>query len=210
MSFPVGKPQPWHQFNQRCSICKHPQVARIDYLAISGHGEHGHGRNAIAAKYNLSVGSLYNHLRKHISAEYRRAILAGPFASERDLRELAAEEGTSVLQSLRVIFNGHRHRWLLALEIGDDRSMIDHAKFMTNTLWKIGQLTQEILPTPVIHQNNLQINLFEHPEYVQAFTRLSEALQPFPDARKAVAHALRGLEPPKTAIDMSNVTQLRP
>jgi hypothetical protein len=128
--------------------------------------------------------------------EYRRAILAGPFGSEDELRQLAAEEGTTVLQSLRVIFNGHRQRWLLALETGDDLGMINHAKFMTSTLWEIGQLTQEILPTPVIHQNNVQINLFEHPEYVQAFTRLSEALQPFPAARKAVAQALRELTPP--------------
>jgi hypothetical protein len=202
LSHPKGG-QYW-QASRRCSICAHPQVARIDFLLVSGAGERGRGRKAIATKFVLSLGSLGNHQAKHISPEYRRAILAGPFGSEDELRALAAEEGTTVLQSLRVIFNGHRHRWLLALETGDDQGMINHAKFMTNTLWKIGQLTQEILPTPVIHQNNLQINLFEHPEYVQAFTRLSEALMPFPAARKAVAQALKGLTPPPSAIEYAS------
>jgi hypothetical protein len=198
MSHPAGKPQPW-QFSRHCQTCKHPQVARIDYLLVSGAGEKGSGRKSIAARFNLSPGSVGNHFYHHISAEYRRAILAGPFGSEEELRQLAAEEGTTVLQSLRVIFNGHRARWLLSMEAGDDHNMIQHAKFMAATLWKIGQLTQEILPTPVVHQNNVQINVLEHPEYIEAITRLSEALQPFPDARKAVAQALKGLAPPTMA-----------
>jgi hypothetical protein len=167
-------------------------------LLVSGAGEHGRGRKAIAAKFDLSPGSVDAHRRRHISPELRRAILAGPFGSEQELRELAAEEGTSVLQSLRVIFNGHRHRWLASMEANDDFNMIQHAKFMAQTLWKIGQLTQEILPTPVIHQNNTIVNVLEVPEYVEAMTRLSEALVPHPDARKAVARALQGLAPPAT------------
>jgi hypothetical protein len=168
----------------------------MDYLLVSGAGEHGRGRKSVAAKFNVSPGSIYNHLKKHISPEYRRAILAGPFGSEEELRELAAQEGSSVLRSLRVIFNGHRHRWLLSMEAGDDLNMLAHAKFMTQALWKIGQLTSEILPTPVIHQNNVQINVLEQKEYVEAIQRLSEALVPFPDARRAVAKALKGLAPP--------------
>jgi hypothetical protein len=194
MTHPTGKPQPWRV--NRCQICKHPERHRIDYLLISGAGERGKGSNALAAKFGVSEGSIYNHSIKHIPPELRRAILAGPFGSEEELRELAAQEGTTVLQSLRVVFNGHRHRWLLSMEAGDDQNMINHARFMAQTLWKIGQLTQEILPTPVIHQNNVQINVLEHPEYIEAITRLSEALQPFPDARKAVAQALKGLAPP--------------
>jgi hypothetical protein len=195
MAHAKGKPQ-WWNAGRKCQTCIHPQVAKIDFLLVSGAGEKGSGRKSIAAKFNLSPGSIGNHYYKHISAEYRRAVMAGPFGSELELRQLAAEEGHSVLQSLRVIFNGHRHRWLLSMEAGDDSNMIQHARFMTNALWKIGQLTQEILPTPVIHQNNTVINVLEHPEYIETITRLSEALQPFPDARKAVAKALQGLAPP--------------
>jgi hypothetical protein len=173
MTHPKGKPQHW-QPGRKCQTCLHPQVAKIDFLLVSGAGEHGKGRNAVATKFGLSPGSVNNHLHRHISPEYRWAVMAGPFGSETELRELAAQEGTSVLQSLRVIFNGHRHRWLLSMEAGDDSNMINHARLMSQMLWKIGQLTQEILPTPVIHQNNTVINVLEVPEYVQAITRLSE------------------------------------
>jgi hypothetical protein len=51
---------------------------------------------------------------------------------------LAAEEGTSVLQNFRAVFNGHRSRWLRALELGDDDAMIKHGRAMSEMLWKIG------------------------------------------------------------------------
>src|SRR5271167_335059 len=122
MAHPKGKPQHW-QPGRKCQTCQHPQVAKIDYLLVTGAGEHGRGRKAVAAKFGISAGSIYNHQRHHISAEFRKAVLAGPFASERELRDLAAQEGTTVLQSLRVIFNAHRHRWLLSMEADDDMNM---------------------------------------------------------------------------------------
>jgi predicted phage terminase large subunit-like protein len=179
--------------------CTHPQRARIDFLICQRSdrsGDWGLGRRAIADRFGVTEGSVANHGRKHITPEFRRAALAGPFESEEALRELVAQEGTSVLQNLRTIFNGHRNRWLLALEVGDDRSMIAHAHAMSEFLWKIGKLTSEVLATPVVHQNNTVINVLEVPEYVNAMTRLSEALQPFPDARRAAAAALRGLAAP--------------
>jgi hypothetical protein len=193
---PARPPGKWAQLDvtRPCQVCKHPQAGRIDFLIVSGAGEKGRG--AIAEKFGISESSISNHTRRHISAEYRAAVLAGPLRSENDLRELVAEEGISVLQNLRVVFNGHRQRWLLALEAGDDPVMIAHARAMGEMLWKIGRLTAEVLPTPVVHQNNTVINVLEHPEYIQAITKLSEALQPFPAARKAVAAALKGIAPP--------------
>src|SRR5215469_14470679 len=93
--------------------------------------------------------------------EYRNAVLAGPFRSEDDLRELAAEEGISVLQNYRAVFNGHRLRWLAALEIGDDLMMIRHGRAMDAMLWRIGQLTREIAP----HAPAIQQNFFMSPDY---------------------------------------------
>jgi hypothetical protein len=86
------------------------------------------------------------HGRDHITPEYRADVLAGPFRSEDDLRELAAEEGISVLQNYRAVFNGHHQRWLVALEIGDDDAMVKHGRAMDGMLWRIGQLTREIAP----------------------------------------------------------------
>lgn len=173
-------------------MCKHPEIARIDYLLVSASGEPGSGRRSLGQKFGLCPDSLYHHAQHHISVEYRKAVLAGPFRSEDDLRQLMAEEGVGVLQNFRGLFNAHRARWLVALESGDDAVMINHGKAMSEMLWKIGKLTQEVAPPQTFVQNNT-VQIFEHPEYLNAITALTAALRPFPEARQAVAAALRSL-----------------
>jgi hypothetical protein len=187
MSYPPGK----HR-GRKCTVCQHPEAGRIDYLIVTGAGERGKGRRGLAEKFELTPDAIYNHSRHHISPEYRRAILAGPFRSEDDLRQLVAEAGQSVLVNFRSLFNSHRQRWLVAFEAGDDVMMVTHAKVMGELLWKIGKLTQEIAPPQTFVQNNTVI--FEDtPEYIGAITALTAALRPFPEARQAVAAALRAL-----------------
>jgi hypothetical protein len=185
---------------RKCSVCAHPECGRIDFLLVSGAGELGRGRGALAKKFGLSESAIYNHGRHHISSEYRKAVLAGPFRSEDDLRQLVAEEGISVLQNFRALYNGHRQKWLAALEGGDDPMMIRHANCMAEMLWKIGKLTHEIAPPQQFIQNNMAIQVHEHPEYVGAITALTAALRPFPDARRAAAAALRALDSPLIAV----------
>ena len=188
MARPTGK---WRGGRQ-CSVCRHPQRGRIDYLIIGAAGEHGYGRRVIAEKFGLNSNSVYNHTKNHISDEYRRAVLAGPLSgSERDLRELAADEGTSVLQNFRALYNGQRDRWLVALEASDDPVMISHGRQMTEMLAKIARITHEIAPPVTLIQNN--VNLLDNPEYVGAITTLTRALAPYPEACRAAAAALRAL-----------------
>jgi len=189
MPRPKGK---WRGGRQ-CQVCKHEQVGRIDYLIVAGGGGHGSGRRALAQKFGVTEISIWNHGKNHITPEYRQAVLAGPLRSENDLRELVAEEGISVLQNFWAVFNGHRSRWLMALEAGSDEVMISHGRAMAEMLWKIGRLTREIAPSQTFIQNNT-LQIFEHPEYIQAITALTKALRPFPEARLAVAEALRLIE----------------
>jgi len=194
MPYPAGK---WR--GRKCTVCTHPEAGRIDFLLVSGSGEHGKGRRSLAEKFGLGADALQRHGKHHISAEYRRAILAGPLHSEQDLRELVAQEGQSVLVNFRSLFNAHRQRWLVALESGDDLMMIAHSKTMTEILTRIGRLTQEIAPPQTFVQNNT-VQIFEHPEYLNAIAALTAALRPFPEARKAAAEALRSLDAKKNSI----------
>jgi len=89
-------------------------------------------------------------------------------------------------------YNAHRSRWLMALEAGSDELMITHGRAMAEMLWKIGKLTREIAPPQQLIQNNT-VQIFEHPEYIQAITVLTAALRPFPEARQAASEALRAL-----------------
>ena len=107
-----------HRGGRKCSVCTHEQVGRINFLLVVNAGELGRGQKAIAVKFGLGLSAVSHHARTHITIEYRRAVLAGPLRSEEDLRQVVAEEGVSVLQNFRGLFNAHRARWMVALESG--------------------------------------------------------------------------------------------
>jgi hypothetical protein len=54
----------------------------------------------------------------------------------------------------------------------------------------MAQLTREIAPPANVKITN---NFFQSPEYIQAVSSISDALLPFPEARRAVAQAMRAL-----------------
>jgi|SRR6516225_8568417 len=189
MPRPKGK---WQQVGRRCAVCQHEQRGRIDYLIVTADGSNGSGRRAIAGKFGVSPDAIYHHGREHISAEYRAAVLAGPFRSEDDLRELAAEEGVAVLQNYRAVFNGHRSRWLRALEIGDDDAMVRHGRAMDGMLWRIGQLTREIAP----HGPAIQQNIFMSADYYNFERRALRVLRKHPEALQDWIAEFREVERP--------------
>jgi hypothetical protein len=159
-------------------VCAHPQRGRIDFLIVTADGSNGTGRRPLATKFGVSDRAIYRHAKNCISQEYRAAVLAGPFRSEHDLRELAAEEGQSVLINYRAIFNGHRSRWLYALEVGNDEAMVRHGRAMSEMLWKIGQLTREFAPGPTTAIQNI----FMTPDYYNFERRAISVLRRHPEA----------------------------
>jgi hypothetical protein len=190
MARPRGK---WAQVGRPCQCCKHDDRGRIDYLIVSGAGEHGKGRRALAEKFGVSESSIHNHARRHISAEYRSAVLVGPFRSEADLRELAAQEGQSVIVNYRAIFNAHRSRWLHALEVGDDEVMVKHARAMDGMLWRIGQLTREFVQPG---HTAIQQNIFMSPDYYNFERRALKVLRRHPEALEDWLAEFREVERP--------------
>jgi hypothetical protein len=175
MPRPKGK---WQNVGRRCSICAHPDRGRIDFLLVTSDGRNGTGRRKLAEKFGVSADALYRHGQQHISQEYRSAVLAAPLADEASLRELAAEEGVSVLQNFRAVFNGHRSRWLQALECADDEVMVRHGRVMTEMLWKIGQLTREIAPNA---HTQVQTNIYMSPDFYTFQRRAVSVLRRHPE-----------------------------
>jgi hypothetical protein len=139
----------------------------------------------------LKPSSIYNHAKKHISAEYRAAVRIGPFESEERLRQLCAENGVSVVENLRALNAGVTARWLAAFEAGADDMFVSLTGQCRKNLELLAKLTKELVPTPSVVTNN--VVLFQSPEYLEAVTGIADALRPFPEARQAVAMALRRL-----------------
>ena len=98
-----------------CITCGHPEVARINFAIASGGTV-----SAVARKFGVPLSSLNRHAENHISPEYRAVVQSSPLESEEQLRKLAAESGSSVIENLSVIYGALANRWLRAFEIADD------------------------------------------------------------------------------------------
>ena len=169
-----------------CKTCLHPERTRIDYLIATGAS-----LKPLASHFGLKPSSLYNHSKKHVSSEYRAAVRLGPFESEARLRQLCAENGVSVVETLRAVNAGVSARWLAAFEAGADDTFISLTAQMRKNLELLARLTRELMPQPSVVNTTNNFMLFEHPEYVQVIAALSMALRPFPEARQAVLATLR-------------------
>jgi hypothetical protein len=189
----------WVQVGRLCHVCSHEQRGRIDYVIVSSQGDRSASVRAIADKFGISEASVRAHSKNHISDEYRKAVLLGPFRSEDDLRQLAAEEGTSVLTNYRALFNAHRSRWLLALEIGDDANMIQHAKAMDGMLWRIGQLTKEYVQPGA---TSVQTNIFMTPDYHNFERRVVNVLKRHPQVLEDWLAEFRELPRPRGLVQI--------
>ena len=169
-----------------CKTCLHPERTRIDYLIATGAS-----LKPLASRFGLKPSSLYNHSKKHVSSEYRAAVRLGPFESEARLRQLCAENGVSVVETLRAVNAGVSARWLAAFEVGADDTFISLTAQMRKNLELLARLTRELMPQPSVVNTTNNFMLFEHPEYVQVIAALSMALRPLPEARQAVLAMLR-------------------
>jgi hypothetical protein len=177
-----------------CTICKHPERGRIDFLVCTANGEWGSGLRALSRKFNVSMHALHRHGKTHISAEYRRAVKIGPFQSEDHLRQLLADTGASVLDRYNAVYNGHLARWLSALEANNDPLMIAHGKVMAALLAKVGILTREMLP-PGAH-TRIEANFLLSPDFHQFQQRALRVLRRHPEAMEDWVAEFRP-EPPK-------------
>ena len=170
----------------RCKTCLHPERTRIDYLIATGAP-----LKPLAVRFGLTSSSVWNHAKKHISAEYRAAVRLGPFESEKRLRQLCAENGVSVVETLRAINAGVSARWLVAFEAGADDTFVSLTGQLRKNLELLAKLTKELVPpgpTTVVTNN---ISFFANPEALAAINALAIALRPYPEARLAAAAALR-------------------
>jgi hypothetical protein len=171
----------------QCTICRHPDVVQINWLIARGATV-----RPLAARFGVAQRPLYNHRDRHISKEFKAAVRVGPLASEAHLRDICDGNERSVLEQLRAINGAVSTRWLLAFEAGAHDRFIELTVQLRKNLQLIAECTREITPPPSVKVTN-NFNLFQSPEYLQAVTSIADALRPYPEARRAVALAMKSL-----------------
>lgn len=171
---------------RRCSICKHPDRARIELLRAGGAS-----LDSLATKFSVDRTSLHRHWHKHVTPDAKAGYLAGPDQLDA-LRDKAAAESDSVLDYLRITRTALLSSLMACSEAGDARGVSMVAGTLVGCLERIGKITGQI--SQITSQTNINLAILNSPEWASITGDLLRALAPFPAARTAVAGVLRSRE----------------
>ena len=177
--------------NPRCSICRHPNRTLIERAHVAGASS-----NAIAAKYEATRDTIWDHCKHHMPPDLRAQYLAEiPLA---ELAQRAAEEGLSLLDYLALIRATLMQQFRTAASVGDRNGTSLIAGRLLQTLAQIGNLTGEMARLGGSTTINNTAVFMNSPVFSDLHAMLIRQWQDYPDALAAVLSGLRELEARET------------
>lgn len=166
----------------RCSICHHPERARIELLKAGGAS-----LDSLAKKFKIDRTALHRHWHAHVTIEAKAGYLAGT-DDLATLRDKVADEADSVLDYLRVVRTSLLAALMTMQEAGDGRGVASVATALIACLERIGKVTGQI--SAITSTTNINVALINSPEWLDLASDILKALTPYPDARVAVARVM--------------------
>ena len=151
-----------------CSVCAHPERATIDKALVAG----GTLRD-IAGRYGLSKSAVERHAAEHLPA----ALVAAVGAEE-------TRQALDVLQQLKTINAAALTVLRDARAAGDGDLMLKAIDRVHRQVELQAKLLGDLDERPVV-------NVLVTPEWQRVRARILAALDPYPEARFAVAGALQ-------------------
>lgn len=151
----------------RCKVCKHPDINEINEKLVSGISP-----REMADKYNLNHMSLYRHKEKHLPLTLIKA---------QQLQEQDAAD--DLLARVELIYEKAWDLVNKAETKGSFQPAVGALKEARSCLELIGKLLGEI-------KSGTTVNVLYNPEFIQVRQTITQALEPYPDARQAVVRAL--------------------
>lgn len=150
-----------------CTICTHPERSKIDRALLDGEAY-----RTIAKRYGAGPSAVLRH-REHLPSELVKAQAAEEVAHADNLLEQVKSLQTRALSIL--------DRADLAGDLRTALSAIREARGNLELLAKLlGELQQE----------GTTVNVYSTPEWLTLRGVVTSALQPYPDAARAVSRAL--------------------
>jgi hypothetical protein len=172
----------------RCSICKHPDKARIELLLARGAS-----RRHAAKRFNCSADAVWRHWRNgHVPEHVRSQLAVDSLKPGATLEKLVRDESIGLLENLQRIRGILYSQFDLAAEIGDRQTVALLAARLHENLRMAATSTGELQKHAPTSVNNLLLS----PPYLDLRAGLLRALRAFPDAARAVADAFRRAEAP--------------
>ncbi len=179
----------------QCTVCSHRERAGID-LALA----RGVSVRALTTRYKLHRDALYRHQKNHLPPQLRASLIAGPDL-DIDLDKLRETESQSLLANLVAL----RGRLFSALDVGEENGDANMVARVAGQLHHNLEITGKLLGDLSSGSTTIN-NVLVLPQYVSLRIELVRALQPFPEAKMAVAAVLHQIES-KAAADITADTR---
>lgn len=157
--------------SRRCTVCEHSDVQEINRRLVSGDSIAGIARDSA-----VSEDALRRHKEGHIS----KTLAASPSAKEMtDADRLFAEIETVRTRALSLLDKAEDAR---STKIYGPPSA--YLKEFREYIRLMAELSGQLASQP-------QINILINPEWIQLRTVITNALEPYPDAKQAVLNAIQ-------------------
>jgi hypothetical protein len=155
---------------RHCTVCTHPNRERIDALLVGGEPYRD-----IAQQFGVSFYAVHRH-KSHLNGALLRA---------KEVRDVAHAD--NLLEQVRSLQRKALSILSQAERSGNLKTALLAIREARGCLELLGKLAGELQSAPTV-------NILISPEWVRLRTLILEALEPYPDARLAVAGALRRLD----------------
>ncbi len=156
---------------RKCTVCEHEKVEEINRLLLEGVSL----RN-IAKQYFVSAASLHRHKEGHLPAKLVKAQEAQEIAKANNLLDPVVGLRDKALSILAT-----------AEQAGDLKTALQGIKEARACLELLARLQGEL-------QERTTVNVLVNPQWITLRTVILKALDGYPEARQAVARALREVE----------------
>jgi hypothetical protein len=160
-----------NEMPRKCTVCEHEKVEEINRLLLEGVS-----LRDLAGRYSVSKTALHRHKESHLPAELTKAQEAREIAKADSLLDQVAELRDKALSILDK-----------AEQAGDLRTALQGVREAKGCLELLARLQGEL-------QEQATVNILINPQWLSLRTVILEALEPYPEARQAVARALREVE----------------
>lgn len=173
--------------NARCTVCSHPDRARIELARISGAT-----LDSIAATYSIDRNAIWRHCINHVSDNQRAMYLAD--VDLKSLADRANAESLSLIDYLAIVRGTLMQQMQIAAGVNDRSGTAALAGRLNETLKLIAGVTGELLklnPQTVNHNTAI---FMSSPLYLDLERMLISVLSDHPDALSKVVDGLRRLE----------------
>lgn len=173
---------------RKCTVCTHEKRQQIDKALVTGatHRE-------VSERFRLSPSAVYRHKTGHLPARLKRAFEATETRKAVELVQHQSEERAKEVGQAIDVAAQLRAINAACLEILQKSRASEKHSISLGAVDRIHrQLELQAKLLGELQEQGPQVNVLVAPEWCEVRLTVLQALQPYPEARAAVAEVLEG------------------